>query len=258
MTWIKTSDDYWRRPVTLRLLDDGARGIEAIALDRLVESWVGEQLTDGHVPQGQPARMFAPRDPTAAIAALIDVGLWAPEPGGWRLTTWFEPYGTKRKPRNPSKADVLLDRQRRHDLGVRGGTANAEKVVEEGRRDPDDGTFTNRTVGEADGATVGPAPTVRLDPPPTVAPSPYPVSRIPVTPSPEDTSPPPPSPTAEKGRRKNGTSPRNEARNPRVNGQSPRGQGRNPRKVQADEKRNTPTLAGAVLAEMAKGLGGGS
>lgn len=177
MTWVKMPDDYWRDPTTLRLLDDGDRGIEAIALDRLVEAWVGENLTDGFVPKGQPARVFAPRDPTAAIAALIEVELWAPEAGGWRLTTWSKPYGVKRKPRNPSRADVLLDRQRRHDLGVQGGTANAEKVNREGRRDPEDGTFTNRTVGQPVGAAIGPTPSVRLDTPPTVAPTSYPVLR---------------------------------------------------------------------------------
>jgi len=196
MTWVKTDDAFWRSQRTLDLLDLGPVGVAAIALDRLVEAWVGEALTDGCVPSGQPARVFAPNDPVRAIAALVKAGLWEERPDGWYLTTWFEPYGIKRKPRNPTRADVLLERQRRHELGVLGGQANAQSVDDEGRRDAEGKFDTNRTVGRPDGPTVGGTvgtaagatdgqPTARLDSPPTaeptMEPSPYPVPRSPVS-----------------------------------------------------------------------------
>jgi hypothetical protein len=60
-----------------------------------------------------------------------------------------------------------------------------------------------------------------------------------------------PPPPAKRGRRKTGTNPRAQGTAPRQNGTAPRDLGESPRQ----QKRSTPTLAGNVLAEMAKGLG---
>jgi hypothetical protein len=181
VTWVKTSDTFYRDPVVLGLLDLGAVGITAIALDRLIETWVGENLTDGFVPRGQPARCFAPNDPGPAIRALVDAGLWEERPDGWYLTTWFAPSGARKLPRNPDKATVLKLRRDRQEAGKRGGGNNAIQVEEEGRRD-DLGNFTSKQVlgglnGEELGALSGGLPSN----PPSADPTPYPVTRVSVS-----------------------------------------------------------------------------
>jgi hypothetical protein len=191
VTWLKVSDDLWRRPAILRLLDQGPDGLAAIALNNLAEAWVASELTDAVVPAGQPARLLAPNAAGPAVAALVDVGLWRPiDGGGWFLETYFEPSGVKGKPRNPTKIEVLEERARRVQLAEAGGRANAAKAAADGRRGPD-GAFTNgaanRTVGPTDGSLAGSTdgravggPSARLDTQPTVEPAPSPVTRPPV------------------------------------------------------------------------------
>ena len=224
MTWTKIDDTFWRHAKVAALLDRPG-GRDAVCLWALALSWVGSELTDGMVPKRQPWRLLGD-DPTAAVAALVDVGLWERVPDGWRLHDYLV-Y-------NPSRAKVLAERQRRHELAVAGGLAKATKVDAEGRREVT-GEFPSRTAGQAAGTTAGQAagenPAVRL----AVSPAPSPVSRSPYSDTPEIPTPPPPSPP-ERGRRKDGSNARSLGSEPRSYGASPRQTGSAPRQVRQAEK----------------------
>lgn len=241
MTWVKISDDLWRHPKVVDLMDD-PDGPAGLCLWTLAQSWIGETLTDGLIPARQPMRLLG-SDPSAAIGALVRARLWEPAPGGWRVHDFLQ-Y-------NPSRAQVIALRKARAEAGQKGGRANLASADREGRRD-EDGQFTEKhLLGELNGELPGDSPSNA----PSKSPTPSPVSRIPVSRTPITTSPPPPSPSAGRGRRKDAENPRQVGASPRQNGHSPRDRGASPRQELAAEKRSSPQLAGSVLAEMAKGLG---
>jgi hypothetical protein len=241
VTWVKKDDRHHREETTEALLALGNIAGWANTLDDWAESWCGEHLTDGVVPRHVPARLIG-HDPSAELAALVKVGRWAPIPEGWLLTTSLA--------RNPTRERVLAVRAERQRAGREGGKKNTKEADVTGRR-RDDGTYAPKPLlGGMNGLDLGRTPSKR----PSNEPTPSPVSRLPDSPLPDSTSPPPPSPTAERGRRNDGSNARRRGANPRAIGTDLRGNGANPRQVRATEKRNSPQLAGTVLAEMARAL----
>lgn len=141
MTWVKVSDDFWRHPKVRRLLDRPL-GPAALGLWVAAQSWIGEELTDGFVPDRQPTRLMG-ADVSDLVEELVLVGLWERAIGGWQVHDYLD-Y-------NPSRAQVDDDRERRHELAIDGGKARAKT----GLRDGDGRFVSSRTAGDESSGTAG-------------------------------------------------------------------------------------------------------
>jgi hypothetical protein len=65
-------------------LVDRPDGLAALGLWVAALAWIGEELTDGFVPDRQPTRLTG-FDATHLVADLVAVGLWEREVDGWRV-----------------------------------------------------------------------------------------------------------------------------------------------------------------------------
>jgi hypothetical protein len=92
----------------------GQRGFAAIGLWAVTQSWIAEELTDGRIPSRQPMRLLG-EDPTDAIAALIEVGLWERAGDDLQVHDYLH-Y-------NPAREKVLADRAQRSLAGKIGADA---------------------------------------------------------------------------------------------------------------------------------------
>ena len=92
MTWLKVHDGFHGHPKV--------EDVPASALGLWVRcgSWATAYLTDGHIPGAIGARFGRKRD----ADALVSVGLWLPEPGGWVMHDFLD-Y-------NPSAQQVRAER----------------------------------------------------------------------------------------------------------------------------------------------------
>ena len=104
MPWVPLDDNFHshRKVVTA--------GLEAVGLHVRALSWVGANLTDGHIPTAV-GRQFAGTRIHTLAQRLVDAGLWEVDDDGWRIHGWTE--------RNPpsdlvrARRDAANDRQRR-------------------------------------------------------------------------------------------------------------------------------------------------
>lgn len=237
MTWTKVSDDMWRHPKVRRLLDRPP-GSAALGLWVATQSWIGEELSDGFIPERQPTRLMG-ADVASLVEELVLARLWERTVGGWTVHDYLD-Y-------NPSRAKVLADRAQRVDAGRQGGKKNAAKADLEGRRDGDGQFTTKRPLGPSNGHALDEAPSAR----PSGQPTPSPVSRSPDSDKPESTSPPPPSPSGVKKRRKYGTNPRATTTSLRNSHTAPRDLGVSPRGRRANDKEGGAELLRTIMARLA-------
>lgn len=93
MTWAKLSDNFHSHPKTERMGLDGA-GLYAIGI-----SYAACHLTDGFLP----AEWVRKQAPTKLVNRLVDIGAWAKEDGGYRISDFLD-Y-------NPSRERVLENRR---------------------------------------------------------------------------------------------------------------------------------------------------
>jgi len=102
MPWFKVDDGLWGHPKWLALAGKpGARALWVTA-----GSWSAANLTDGQVPRHVLVVLGGkPKD----AAALVEVGLWLVEAGGWSFHQWTEPG------RQPTREDVEAKRAEARD-----------------------------------------------------------------------------------------------------------------------------------------------
>lgn len=100
MVWFRVDDGFYSHPKAMQV-SLAARGLWVTA-----GSWVGQQLTDGIVPNHALA-VISPDTVTRTrklAQELVDAGLWVEIPGGYLFHEWTA--------RNPTRADVESERQR--------------------------------------------------------------------------------------------------------------------------------------------------
>jgi hypothetical protein len=85
--------------------------LAAIGLHCLALSWCGEQLTDGVLPKGQPARL-AGGSVVLLIDELIRVGLWERRGTGYQIHDYLS--------FNPSREQWEAEQQQKSEAGKRG------------------------------------------------------------------------------------------------------------------------------------------
>lgn len=110
MSWLRIEDTFFSHPKALRC-SPAARGIWVSCL-----SWSASQLSDGFVPEAVPRMVGAKGN--RLPQELVDAGLWSPAPGGWQIVHYLI-Y-------NPSRDQVLAEREAQHEAKVRAGLASAK------------------------------------------------------------------------------------------------------------------------------------
>jgi hypothetical protein len=123
MPWVRKEDTYPRHRKIRRLTDAQYRmHDEAI-------HWSAEHLTDGHVPADELDDVTVVKNPRRHVPTLIQRGLWhaaghdcprclqPTDPKGWVIHDYLE-Y-------NPSRLEVMAERERKREAGRRGGLASA-------------------------------------------------------------------------------------------------------------------------------------
>ena len=88
MTWFKVDDTLAHHAKAV------AAGNAAMGLWVRAGAWCSQQLTDGFVPDHMARSLGSARE----IAALVRVGLWAAEEGGYQFHQWGG--------RNPTRVEV--------------------------------------------------------------------------------------------------------------------------------------------------------
>lgn len=107
MTWLRHDDDMLDHPKWIRALRDG--GADALLIWWRLCAWSSRRLTDGVIPAdmlGEVARLERSKSKARALQALVDSALCARrDDGALVIVDYLE--------RNPSKADVQAERDRR-------------------------------------------------------------------------------------------------------------------------------------------------
>lgn len=114
MTWFRVDDKFHGHRKVLHLFD-GPCPADAIALWTLAGSWCGDHLTDGAVPTSFVARSGLDK---RAAAELVRVGLWERQEEGYHFKDWLV--------LNPSKEEVIANREKRSEAGKLGGRRSAD------------------------------------------------------------------------------------------------------------------------------------
>lgn len=128
MTWFKVDDKAHANTKIRKVL---AEEPAALALWLVAGSWVADELNDGFVPDTQlPWLMPAGADVLAQ--KLVAARLWRRVRGGYEFHEWHKDGdGTKR---NPTREEVLTERQRKVEAGRKGGIARAENYKRGGNK----------------------------------------------------------------------------------------------------------------------------
>lgn len=107
MSWFRVDDTFVDHPKVIEL-QTMRQGKGSLALWLLAGSWCSKHLTDGHVPAGVVPRLGATK---AEADALVAVGLWVVEDGGYRFHEWTD--------RNPPRDEVEAKRAMNRDRVAR-------------------------------------------------------------------------------------------------------------------------------------------
>lgn len=113
MVWARLDDQFHAHPKLAEL--DPDLMLAAVGLHTLVLSWCASQLTDGHVPAAQ-VRRLAGQPVENLTAELVRVGLWEKATKAFIVHDYLD-Y-------NPSRAQVVAERERKSEGGRRGGLAS--------------------------------------------------------------------------------------------------------------------------------------
>jgi hypothetical protein len=107
MSWLRHDDDMLDHPKWIRALRDG--GADALLIWWRLCAWSSRRLTDGVIPAdmlGEVARLERSKSKARALRALVESALCARrDDGALVIVDYLE--------RNPSKADVQAERERR-------------------------------------------------------------------------------------------------------------------------------------------------
>ncbi len=112
MSWARF-DPEWGENETIDELDDVAFRLHVLALCNLAR-----RLSDGRVTTRAVARLLPGVDIGAAVAQLVDVGLWQRTENGYYVTTWNEHVrSADEEAREREQNRERQERKRRHDRG---------------------------------------------------------------------------------------------------------------------------------------------
>lgn len=111
MSWIRLDDNFAEHPKVMALNRDRLAGI---GLWNIAASYCARHLTDGFVP----AAFLQGQAPVRLSRRMVEVGLFIPCDGGYRLHDWLD-Y-------NPSRETVMEERRKKQAAGRAGGQASAQ------------------------------------------------------------------------------------------------------------------------------------
>jgi hypothetical protein len=118
MPWARFEDRFQEHP---KVRKAWRAAPAAIGLHVMAVTYCAGNLTDGYVPSAWVESQFRrDRDEKAAVAALVDAGMWDPADDGWTIHDYLE-Y-------QPTKESVLAKRQRNAENGRKGGEAKAKRT----------------------------------------------------------------------------------------------------------------------------------
>lgn len=158
MSWAKVDDRFHTHRKALRAWRGAPR---ALGLHLLAMSYCAGYLTDGYVDEEFVAEKIA-RDAERrqTTDALVNAGLWVPEPGGWRIHDWLE-Y-------NPSRDATLAKRHKDSARKTRGvqtdSTRNPDGIRVASKRPDPTPTTTARDSPKSCGRASANGRAVSLDP----------------------------------------------------------------------------------------------
>jgi hypothetical protein len=228
MPWGRVDDTLYDHPKLEKL---GRNRLAGVGLNTLAVSWCNRFLTDGHVPVAALRKIGG----SVVLAdALVDAGLWEHEGHDGYLIHDFLDY-------NESKAQIVAKREaararmqarRSQELHANNGDTFARSSPEQHANVRENNSGRSREVRDSRLRTRAAAAAVPARP----------------GPNPDPEIPPPP---AERGRRAEGTAPRQQGANPRATGDAPRQNGTSPRQEREAQKRG-PTSLGAIFAEVTR------
>lgn len=116
MTWFKVDDDFYAHPKVI------AAGDEAIGFWVRAGSYCARHLLDGFVSFAVGAQLAGnSRRARARSRRLIQAELWIEVDGGWQFVGWSK-Y-------QPSRAEVLAEREQKRISGSLGGQARAKAIA---------------------------------------------------------------------------------------------------------------------------------
>lgn len=121
MPWARLDDKFHSHPTTWMV------GLEANGLFARGLSYCADQLTDGFMPEqwvwsNVPSTQRS-KDPRGIITKLEEAGLWERVEDGWHIADYLT-Y-------NPSRDEVLADRERRSEAGRKAAKAKWDKAKED-------------------------------------------------------------------------------------------------------------------------------
>lgn len=136
MVWFKVDDKLHAHNKVRKVL---AEEPAALALWTVAGSWSADNLQDGFVPDHQiPWLMPANGEQLAQM--LVTARLWRRVKGGYRFHQWEKDGdGTRR---NPTRAEVELERQKKAEAGRKGGLISGKR-----RSKPQAGASANASAG---------------------------------------------------------------------------------------------------------------
>jgi len=130
MTWARLDDQFYNHPKVAKL---GDMLLPAVGLHALALCYCNAYLTDGFIPKDQIPRLTGDvtlllpgGTPWVLVNDLLDAGLWEKAEGGYQIHDFLD-Y-------NPSRVEVLKEREARHEIRVAGGRARAASAKREGGR----------------------------------------------------------------------------------------------------------------------------
>lgn len=116
MPWVKLTDDWYDDPKVINAGDQAA-WLWVVGL-----SWCARNLTDGHIPANQIARLTTLEDPHSAAARAVEADLFRQVDGGFQVVNYLR--------FQPPRAEVIAKREADAERKRRGRSADRPADVQ--------------------------------------------------------------------------------------------------------------------------------
>lgn len=118
LPWVRLDTAFPRNHKVVALLSH--RNHRAVLVYLFGLAYAGEQGTDGFIPR---ETLILLRARSADAHALVNVGLWHEEPGGWQINDWaeFQPTSAEQRARSQKARDAAAVRWAKARHNGRGG-----------------------------------------------------------------------------------------------------------------------------------------